>query len=66
LAAVDERQRDAIGRASAGYVGSSDGWQDFLHNGRMAWEYENAGPGNVALIAELPRRVELTLAGPGT
>jgi glucoamylase len=36
LAAVDERQRDAIGRASAGYVGSSDGWQDFLHNGRMA------------------------------
>ena len=61
LAAVDERQRDAIGRASAGYVGSSDGWQDFFHNGRMTWEYENAGPGNVALIAELPRRVVLAL-----
>src|SRR5271166_114473 len=61
LAAVDERQRDAMGRASAGYVGSSDGWQDFLHHGRMSWEYENAGPGNVALIAELPRRVVLAL-----
>ena len=61
LAAVDERQRDAMGRASAGYVGGSDGWQDFLHNGRMTWEYENAGPGNVALIAELPRRVVLAL-----
>jgi glucoamylase len=61
LAAVDEKQRDAIGRASAGYVGSSDGWQDFLHNGRMTWEYKSAGPGNVALIAELPRRVVLAL-----
>jgi glucoamylase len=61
LAAVDEKQRDAIGRASAGYVGSSDGWQDFLHNGRMTWEYGSAGPGNVALIAELPRRAVLAL-----
>jgi glucoamylase len=61
LAAVDERQRDAIGRASAGYVGASDGWQDFLRNGRMCWEYESAGPGNIALIAELPRRVVLAL-----
>jgi glucoamylase len=61
LVAVDEKQRDAIGRASAGYVGSSDGWQDFNRNGRMNWEYESAGPGNVALIAELPRRVVLAL-----
>ena len=61
LASVDEKQRDAIGRASAGYVGSSDGWQDFFHNGKMTWEYETAGPGNVALIAELPRRVVLAL-----
>src|SRR5690349_3244838 len=29
LAAVDERQADAFGRASAGYVGESDGWHDF-------------------------------------
>ena len=45
LAAVDERQRDAIARASAGYVGTSDGWQDFARNGRMTWEYRRAGPG---------------------
>jgi glucoamylase len=56
VAAVDERQRDAIARASAGYVGTSDGWQDFARNGRMSWEYRRAGPGNVALMAELPRR----------
>ena len=62
LAAVDERQRDAIGRASAGYVGTSDGWQDFARNGAMTWAYEQAGPGNVALIAELPRRAVLSLA----
>jgi glucoamylase len=61
LAAVDERQRDAIGRASAGYVGFSDGWQDFARNGRMSWEYRRDGPGNVALVAELPRRAVLSL-----
>jgi len=61
LAAVDEKQRDAIGRASAGYVGSSDGWQDFRQNGRMTWEYQSAGPGNVALTAELPHRAVLAL-----
>ena len=61
LAAVDEHQRDAIIRASAGYVGTSDGWQDFARNGRMIWEYRRAGPGNVALIAELPRRAVLSL-----
>jgi len=27
----------------------------------MTWEYENAGPGNVALMAELPRRAVLAL-----
>jgi len=61
LAAVDERQRDAIARASTGYVGFSDGWQDFARNGRMTWEYRRAGPGNVALVAELPRRAVLSL-----
>ncbi len=55
LVAVDEKQRDAFGRASAGYVGDSDGWQDFARNGAMTWEYASAGPGNVALIGELPR-----------
>ena len=61
LAAVDQHQRDAFGRASAGYVGASDGWQDFARNGRMTWQYGTAGPGNVALIGELPHRCVLAL-----
>src|SRR6202171_5958968 len=61
LAAADEHQADAFGRANAGYVGTSDGWQDFAKNGRMAWQYQTAGPGNVALIGELPRRAVLAL-----
>ena len=61
LAAVDEDQKDAIGKMSAGYVGSSDGWQDFAHNGAMCWEYRKAGPGNVALIGQLPRAAVLAL-----
>jgi glucoamylase len=61
LAAADERQRDAIRRGSAGYVGTSDGWQDFAQHGAMTWTYRAAGPGNVALIAELPRHVVLAL-----
>jgi glucoamylase len=36
LAAADEKQRDAFGRASAGVVGASDGWQDFARNGAMS------------------------------
>jgi len=40
-------------RRSAGYVGASDGWQDFARNGAMSWTYERALHGNVALMAEL-------------
>ena len=61
LAAVDAQQADAMGSASAGYSGSSDGWQDFAHNGRMTWHYRRAGPGNVALMAALPQRCVLAL-----
>ncbi|MBV8146706.1 MAG: glycosyl hydrolase [Gammaproteobacteria bacterium] len=61
LAAVTAEQQDALGRASAGVVGTSDGWQDFARNGRLTWEYDSAGPGNVALIGELPRQVVLAL-----
>jgi len=61
LAAADEHQADAFGRASAGYVGASDGWQDFAANGAMRWQYRSAGPGNVALMGELPRRAALAL-----
>ncbi|MBS0220114.1 MAG: glucan 1,4-alpha-glucosidase [Proteobacteria bacterium] len=40
-------------RASAGYVGVSDGWQDFDRNGRMSWTFSEARDGNVALLGEL-------------
>ena len=40
-------------RTSAGYVGFSDGWQDFHRNGAMQWTYGEALDGNVALMGEL-------------
>ena len=61
LTAADEHQADALRRVSAGYVGSSDGWQDFSRHGAMTWQYQTAGPGNVALIGELPHRAVLAL-----
>ncbi len=38
-------------KRSAGYVGSSDGWQDLHSHHRMTWEYTRADDGNVALTA---------------
>ncbi len=61
LAAVDDAQQDAFGPASAGYVGDSDGFQDFQRNGALTWQYAGAGPGNVALIGALPRKAVLGL-----
>ena len=61
LATVDGEQRDALGSASAGYVGESDGWQDFHRNGALTWNYASAGPGNVAMIGALPREAVLGL-----
>ncbi len=61
LCAVNEQQRDCWMRASAGYVGMSDGWRDFAGNTAMTWEYSAAGPGNVALLGELPQRSVLAL-----
>jgi glucoamylase len=40
-------------RQSVGYVGTSDGWQDFATNGRMAWTYETTDAGNVAGMTEI-------------
>lgn len=40
-------------RASAGYVGASDGWEDFAQHGLMSWQFDRAADGNVALIGEL-------------
>ncbi len=61
LASADAEQHDGWGRAGAGYVGMSDGWQDFSQHGSMQWEHPCAGPGNVALTGELPRRAVLAL-----
>jgi glucoamylase len=40
-------------KRSAGYVGSSDGWQDLRAHKQMTWEYQRAEHGNVALTAEI-------------
>ncbi|MEJ2451425.1 MAG: glycoside hydrolase family 15 protein [Gammaproteobacteria bacterium] len=61
LAAVDRQQRDALRRGSVGYVGVSDGWQDFAHNQSMQWQYEQAGPGTVALMGKPPHYAVLAL-----
>ncbi len=61
LLGVDADFRDALGATSAGYVGESDGWRDFARHGRMTWNWSEAGPGNVALMAALPRQVNLAL-----
>jgi glucoamylase len=39
-------------RGSAGYVGASDGWQDFARNGRMTYSFDRAQDGNVALMGQ--------------
>lgn len=44
---------DPFERRSVGFVGVSDGWQDITAHGSMAWEYDHAPVGNVALTAEL-------------
>ncbi len=61
VAAVDRECRPALLRRSVGLVGASDGWQDFHRNGRMSWHYAEAGPGEVALTAQLPRAGTLAL-----
>ena len=40
-------------RQGVGYVGVSDGWQDFEANGRMTWTYPRTDAGNVAGMLEL-------------
>lgn len=40
-------------RASVGYVGSSDGWQDLKANKKLTSAYRQAENGNVALTAEI-------------
>jgi glucoamylase len=40
-------------KRSAGYVGSSDGWQDLNAHKQMTWEFSRAENGNVALTGEI-------------
>jgi len=40
-------------RASCGYVGASDGWQDLKQNFQMDWEFDSALEGNVAVMGEI-------------
>ena len=50
-------------RASCGYVGSSDGWQDLKDNFTMDWQFGSALNGNVAVLGEVPlKRREFTVA----
>ena len=46
--AVSLRNDAGFSKASAGYVGTSDGWQDFSKHGAMTWSYPEASEGNVA------------------
>jgi glucoamylase len=39
-------------KASAGFVGVSDGWQDLQKHKEMAWSFERAENGNIALTGE--------------
>jgi glucoamylase len=67
LAAADcTYRRDAWQRTSAGFVGVSDGWQDFNANGSMSWSYPQAGPGNIALTGELGQRHVVLALGFGS
>lgn len=51
-------------RASCGYVGASDGWQDLNQNFKMDWEFDQALDGNIALMGEIDiaRSREFTVA----
>lgn len=40
-------------KSSAGFVGTSDGWQDLNLHKQMMWEFKRAENGNVALTAEI-------------
>ena len=41
-------------RASCGFVGASDGWQDLKDNFQMDWEFGSATNGNIAIMGEIP------------
>ena len=62
LLAVTPEQRGRLRAVPAPATSAtSDGWQDFARNGSITWAYDTAGPGNVALVGELPRHAVLAL-----
>ncbi|MEJ2058961.1 MAG: glycoside hydrolase family 15 protein [Gammaproteobacteria bacterium] len=61
LLAANGDQRDTFERTSAGYVGASDGLEDFRNHGRLTWAWDQAGPGNVMLTGEIGRHSVLAL-----
>lgn len=48
------RTGPALGRASSGYMGASDGWTDLRDDHRMDWSYDEREPGNVVQLAATP------------
>ncbi|MFQ5517916.1 MAG: glycoside hydrolase family 15 protein, partial [Acidimicrobiia bacterium] len=42
-----------LAKASVGYVGFSDGWQDLADDYDMSWQFNTAIEGNIALTAEI-------------
>ncbi|HEY6446377.1 MAG TPA: glycoside hydrolase family 15 protein [Acidobacteriaceae bacterium] len=42
-------------RASCGFVGASDGWQDLKQNFQMDWEFGSALNGNIGIMGEIPQ-----------
>jgi len=40
-------------KASVGFVGTSDGWQDLSDHFQMEWEYDRAENGNIAFTGEI-------------
>jgi glucoamylase len=55
--------RPPCSRASVGFVGESDGWQDFNRHGRMTDTFDLADDGNVAIIGELGARAGVLALG---
>jgi len=53
-----------FGKASCGYVGASDGWQDLNDNLQMDWQFDIAEDGNLGLMGELAlgEKREFTIA----
>jgi len=40
-------------KASCGYVGASDGWQDLKDNRKLDWQLERAEDANIAVIGQI-------------